>query len=229
LTTVFLLFIAQSNFFLDFFQTGNVRYRYHTAGHKDIVLTIDDGPCPNSTLYILNILKKYSVKATWFIVGNSAQHHKYLMNFLVADGQDIQNHDYLNHATIINYLKSKDAVNDIRKTTDILKQFVSQRSLKYFRPGYGFYYSSLLSALSQYKFVLGNIYPFDTFTGYGPIGRFFLYNYISLRTSPGSIIILHDKNTLNNAEVLDRLIPKLQGSGYTFRTISEMEEKYPDS
>ena len=62
-------------------------------GKKRVYLTFDDGPSDN-TEEILDILKKYDVKATFFVVGNTSEHGQELLKRIVEDGHSIGIHSY---------------------------------------------------------------------------------------------------------------------------------------
>ena len=77
---------------------------------KSVYLTFDDGPTPKNTEQILDILDKYSAKATFFCLGNNAELYPELVEKIVARGHAIGNHSY-NHTrgwltSIDNYMAS---------------------------------------------------------------------------------------------------------------------------
>ena len=59
-----------------------------------IALTFDDGPHPKQTQEILNILKKYDVKATFFVVGQNTQYYPDVLRRVISDGHEIGNHTF---------------------------------------------------------------------------------------------------------------------------------------
>ena len=61
-----------------------------------VYLTFDDGPIPESTPIILEILRKYNVKATFFMVGENVLRHHDLYNQIVKEGHQVGNHTF-NH------------------------------------------------------------------------------------------------------------------------------------
>ena len=63
---------------------------------KAVYLTFDDGPIPEATPYILEILRKYQVRATFFMVGDNVRKHPDLYKAIVADGHQVGNHSH-NH------------------------------------------------------------------------------------------------------------------------------------
>ncbi|WP_457807313.1 polysaccharide deacetylase family protein [Flavobacterium psychrophilum] len=61
-----------------------------------IYLTFDDGPIPEITEWVLEILKKNNIKATFFCLGNNIQKHPEIFNKVISNGHSIANHTY-NH------------------------------------------------------------------------------------------------------------------------------------
>ena len=59
---------------------------------KEISLTFDDGPSPETTPQVLKILKHYNIKATFFILGQNAEKHPEIVRQIVADGHVVANH-----------------------------------------------------------------------------------------------------------------------------------------
>lgn len=72
------------------------------AGRKVVYLTFDDGPVPEQTPWVLDLLKSYGIKATFFCVGDNVRKHPELFARIVDEGHSIGNHTY-NH---LPYFKS---------------------------------------------------------------------------------------------------------------------------
>ena len=59
-----------------------------------VYLTFDDGPIPESTPFLLETLRRYGVKATFFVVGENVQKHPELLQQIVEEGHQVGNHTY---------------------------------------------------------------------------------------------------------------------------------------
>jgi peptidoglycan/xylan/chitin deacetylase (PgdA/CDA1 family) len=70
-------------------------WRMDTNEHS-VYLTFDDGPIPESTPFILETLKEFNIKATFFMVGENVLRHHDLYNRIVAEGHQVGNHTF-NH------------------------------------------------------------------------------------------------------------------------------------
>jgi peptidoglycan/xylan/chitin deacetylase (PgdA/CDA1 family) len=89
LLCIFASFFPQTNFFLPVISRGDTKENL-------VALTFDDGPSELITKQILNLLDKYSVKATFFVSGVNAVQHPDIINDIIARGHSIGNHSY-NH------------------------------------------------------------------------------------------------------------------------------------
>ncbi|WP_248928255.1 polysaccharide deacetylase family protein [Paenibacillus hamazuiensis] len=97
-------------------------------------LTFDDAPDDKYTPQVLDILKKYHVKATFFIVGSRAEKHPQLVKRMVREGHVIGNHSY-DHA-LLPKLPDEKYKSQIRKTDAIIKRLTGY-SPRFLRPPYG--------------------------------------------------------------------------------------------
>lgn len=61
---------------------------------RAVYLTFDDGPIPESTPFILDTLRRYGAKATFFMVGDNVHKHSELYDAIVADGHQVGNHTF---------------------------------------------------------------------------------------------------------------------------------------
>ena len=108
-------FFPQAGFFLPVISHGN-------SGKPAVAITFDDGPDPLTTPLLLQLLAKYDVKATFFVVGEKAQKHPYLIRDIVSKGHSIGNHTFTHDVMIM--LKSKKKLSrEIASTQTLLKQF----------------------------------------------------------------------------------------------------------
>ncbi|HEV2471677.1 MAG TPA: polysaccharide deacetylase family protein [Chthonomonadales bacterium] len=101
---------------------------------KQIVLTFDDGPDPDWTPRILDILKKYHVPAVFFVVGHEAEAYPYLVRREFDEGHLIGNHS-LTHPDL--FRLPLEAQRLQLTTTQRIIQSIVERSTILFRPPYG--------------------------------------------------------------------------------------------
>ena len=87
---------------------------------KAVYLTFDDGPIPEVTPWVLELLDKHNIKATFFMVGDNIRKHPDVFRMVVERGHRIGNHTF-NHIRgfeylSVNYLAITDKANELMKT-----------------------------------------------------------------------------------------------------------------
>ena len=198
---------------------GQVIYTIDTD-QKLIALTIDDGPHADITPLILDVLKKHQAKATFFLITNNIKKNEDVIQRLVDEGHEIGNHMLDDNRSV--YLSESEFNQQIQEADKALKQY--QPEIAWYRPGAGLYNQRVLDSASQlgYRTVLGSIYPYDASISEQSGGKGFIEYFIKSNSHPGGIIILHD-GRIRTVHVLDEVIPYLKADGYTFVTLSDLE------
>ena len=183
-----------------------------------VALTFDDGPHPGRTKRILALLDRYSVKATFFILGCNAEYYPEPLALAVKAGHEIEDHSF-DHVT-----RGKSALeleNSITKTARIIER-ASGRSPRYFRPPEGKSTPELDEALT----VLGYEPVFWTVDSRDWTGKpaNAIARDVLRQVKDGDVPLFHDytcpgENTLH---ALEKIIPALLSRGYRFVTVEEM-------
>lgn len=179
---------------------------------KILYLTFDDGPIPELTPAILDILNQYHVKATFFCVGDNIKKHPDVFKQVISQGHHIGNHTY-NH---LNGWKTR--VDDYVKNVNLFKRHY-QTNL--FRPPYGKIRPRQILQLSpSNQIIMWSVltYDFDTRID----GNQCLQNAID-HIYNGAIVVFHDN--IKAAERVLYALPKFLDyclkNGYKFRLISD--------
>ncbi|QQY78977.1 peptidoglycan/xylan/chitin deacetylase (PgdA/CDA1 family) [Keratinibaculum paraultunense] len=94
------------------------------SNKKIAYLTFDDGPSKN-TLEILDILKEYNIKATFFVIGNLAEKNPDIINRIYKEGHALGNHSY-SHKYKKVYKNTTSFLNEIRSTERVLKEILGE-------------------------------------------------------------------------------------------------------
>ena len=159
---------------------------------RRIALTIDDAPGAYAE-EILDLLKTHNFKATFFVIGRYAMEHERIVARIVADGHEIGNHTYDDHATW--KLDTAQLVDELRATRDAVhtaceKHGVASPSIRYWRPGCGVALPRHIEAARSegYRMVLGSVYPFDPHVRSAAL----ITQCVQRLTGGGDIVILHD-------------------------------------
>lgn len=189
---------------------------------KTIALTFDDVPDPRFTPQILDILRRYRVKATFFIVGNRAAKHPLLVKRIVREGHSIGNHSY-NHPQF-SKLGIQKFRSQIIRTENIINRIAGFRP-RLIRPPYGDINEQQLkwAEVHGYKLVNWNVDSQD----WKGLSKEQVKRNILSHAGRGSIILQHGgggvgSNLRGTIEALPEIIKALRLKGYTFVTVPEM-------
>ncbi len=177
---------------------------------KVVYLTFDDGPTPEVTEEVLQILENYQAKATFFCIGKNIEQHPELFKLVRTKAHHIGSHTYSH----LNGWKSKptDYLNDYQKGRDL-----AQSNL--FRPPYGrILLKPLQTIQKQDKVIMWDILSKDYNESLTPET---VLNNILRNIKPGAIIVFHDseKAKKNVLAVLPQLLQNLKQQGYAMEAI----------
>lgn len=180
--------------------------------NKFIALTFDDGPNYN-TNRVLEILEKYNVKATFFVLGSKIKGNEYILKKIKENGNEIGNHTY-NHLLLTKYDENK-IREEIEKTSNKVFE-VTGKYPTLLRPSYGSV-NNKIKKISNYPIIIWDIDTLDW--KYHNSEK--IASRILNKASDGDIVLMHDVYSAT-ANALDIVIPKLKSNGYTFVTVSEL-------
>ena len=183
---------------------------------KKIALTFDDGPSPY-TLEVLDLLKKYNTKATFFCIGKNIEAHPEIVKQIIAEGHLIGNHSY-SHSPFFDFYNAKKITEEIQQTDTLLEKFTSKK-INFFRPPYGVTTPSIRRALkiTGHKVIGWNIRSLDG----GTKNQNLIFNRIIKRISPGGIVLLHDTAS-HSVLVLEQFLQFLQKQNYQVVSVEEL-------
>lgn len=202
-----------SNFFIPVICEANI-------SEKKIALTFDDGPAGDFTPEVLEVLKKYNVKAAFFCIGNRIHSNQEIIHSMAEEGHIIGNHSYSHHYLFDFFTKEK-MLRDLSKMDEALKNAQGKKPL-FFRPPYGVTTPAMKSVmkLGNYTAIGWNIRSLDTVIK----NEEKLFKRVSSSLKPGAIILFHDtsKTTIN---ILPRFIEYSISKGYTFERLDTLLNK----
>ena len=188
---------------------------------KRIAFTFDDGPDENNTPQILDILKQYNAKGTFFVVGKNAERNPAILQREFKEGHEIGNHTY-SHPSL-RKISVTNLMNEIEKTNNIVYNATGKRP-KLFRPPGGFLTDSIIDSLTanDYTSVLWS-WRQDTKDWNNPSVKS-IVNLVMKNLQDGDIILFHDyhKGGSPTPDALKILLPKLKEMGYSFVTVSDL-------
>lgn len=177
---------------------------------QEIFLTFDDGPSPELTPWVLDLLDKYNAKVTFFCLGKNVERHPEIYNEIIKRGHAVGNHTYshLNGWKV----NSDDYLQDVELAADITPSNL-------FRPPYAKITKSQRKCIAKrYKIVMWSILSRDYSRQIS--GKECVKNVLS-DAYPGAIIVFHDsvKSAENLFYALPIILRKLKNKGYTFKEI----------
>ena len=175
---------------------------------KSVYLTFDDGPIPEATPFILDVLDRFGIKATFFMVGDNARKYPHLLEEVRRRGHRIGNHTF-NHIGGLRWL-SRNYVRNVERANELL-----QTNL--FRPPHGWMkWSEYIRLGKRYRVVMWDLVTRDYSKWITPQD---VVNNVKRYTRNGSIITFHD--SMKSIEKLKSALPEsiqwLKEQGYEFK------------
>ncbi len=176
---------------------------------KTVILTFDDGPHPEYTPRILDMLKTKGVKATFFVIGENAQMHPHLIKRISEEGHNVGIHSFY-HNPSFTFASKKSLFNDINKSKNLLEELTG-KPVELFRPPYGVTNPNIGQVVRSIglKSIGWNIRSFDTVAK--NVEQ--VIKKIDRKLSPGAIILLHDRLD-NSPLILKNLLEMIENRGY---------------
>ena len=175
-----------------------------------VYLTFDDGPIPESTPFILDTLREFGVKATFFMVGENVERYPDLYRRIVEEGHQVGNHTYNHMGSLRHYIVTY--YNNVEKANELIHSHL-------FRPPHGWMWLGAYNMLRRkYKIVMWDLVTRD----YSHLlNAFDVLRNVVLYTRNGSISTFHD--SLKSIEKLRYALPAalryLKEQGYEFKVI----------
>ncbi|MGB0881549.1 MAG: polysaccharide deacetylase family protein [Vicingaceae bacterium] len=175
-----------------------------------IYLTFDDGPIPEVTEWVLEVLKQYQIKATFFCIGDNVQKHPLIYQRILNEEHTVGNHTY-------NHLKGWKTKKEVYfKNIETCANLVNSTL---FRPPYGRIKKSQLKVIKEdYKIIMWDVLSGDFDAKTSPEQ---CYNNVIKHTKSGSIIVFHDslKASKNLQYALPKAIEYLLKKGFVFEVL----------
>lgn len=175
---------------------------------KAVYLTFDDGPIPQMTPWVLDVLDKYNIKATFFLVGDNVRKHPKEFKMLKARGHRLGNHTF-NHIRGFEWL-TKNYLANTEKANELIQTDL-------FRPPHGHMRWLQYELLRRkYKIIMWDLVTRDYSKH---LNGEQVFEKVKKYVRNGSIITFHDsiKSEKNTKYALPRSIEWLLEQGYEFK------------
>jgi peptidoglycan/xylan/chitin deacetylase (PgdA/CDA1 family) len=199
------MYLIKSPFWLQWLYPASIWHK--SRAHKCIYLTFDDGPIPDVTPFVLETLKTFGARATFFCIGDNVRKHPEIFERLVQEGHRVGNHTF-------NHLRGWDTddhvyLENVQQCTDLVGSDL-------FRPPYGRAKKTQYSMLkTQYSVIMWDVLSGDFDAGLKP--EKCLKNVLKY-TQNGSIVVFHDsiKAFPRLEYTLPRALDVWKKAGYEF-------------
>lgn len=174
------------------YHVPSLNYRVKNYGdnskNKQIALTFDDGPHPVYTPQVLDLLKQYNIKASFFCIGKNIEAQPELLKKIIAEGHLVANHTY-SHSDFFGFYNVKKVVEELEKTNQIVKDLVDL-DIKLFRPPFGVTNPSIKKGLlaTEHTSIGWSVRSLDTVIK----SKEKILNRITQKLKSGDIVLLHD-------------------------------------
>ncbi len=190
---------------------------------KRVAITFDDGPDKHFTPQILDILKEYDTKATFFVLGSNAKKHQNVLKRIDEEGHVVANHSW-SHKNFTKISRNT-IIKELHRTDELIQEVIG-KSYSLFRLPYGAFNQRALKTVAEQGFhnIYWSIDPRD-WSGNSPKK---ILDNIRANIEPGAIILLHSfgsaKSIPNTIKALPQIIEFLQEQGYEMVTIPDLLE-----
>nr|WP_294904175.1 polysaccharide deacetylase family protein [uncultured Lacibacter sp.] len=207
-----MLYITTTPWWLRMMFPAGLTWNIPTA-EKILYLTFDDGPTPEATSFVLDELKKYNAKATFFCIGENVQRYPQVYQRLFTDGHRVGNHTH-NH---LNGFNTKDELwlNNVKEAAKWIDSDL-------FRPPYGkirnFQAKVLKEANPPFRIIMWSVISADFDDKISPQKSF---SNVKKNVKPGSIVVFHDSEKAfpNLRFALPETLKLFSSEGYRFEAI----------
>ena len=180
------------------------KFRIKTT-EKILYLTFDDGPDPESTPLLLEVLREHNIKVLFFCIGRAAEEHPELIRQILDDGHGIGNHTYNHLNGWITH--SNVYINDVIRASESTSSLI-------FRPSFGRLRPKQYRILKrQFLIVFWDLMAYDFDRTFGAENSL---KILKTKIRTGSIIVLHDTPQSSARYFLDEFITFAVGEGYRF-------------
>ena len=191
---------------------------------KVLYLTFDCGYENGNTEPILDALKKHNAPATFFVVGHFLETEPELVKRMVEEGHAVGNHTY-HHLDMASISDMESFGNEVNDVAQLFQEITGKELSPYYRPPQGKCNVRNLEMAEElgYYTIFWSLAYVDWNQDNQPSHEE-AFDKLTTRVHPGAVVLLH--NTSNtNGEILDELLTKWEGMGYSFKPLSELVSK----
>ncbi|MFC5449392.1 polysaccharide deacetylase family protein [Paenibacillus aestuarii] len=190
---------------------------------RHIALTFDDGPDPVHTPIILDLLRQYDAKATFFVVGEQLERHPELARRIVDEGHEIGNHSF--YHPYLTKLTSSEIYKELIDTELLIRRITGKRT-RLFRLPYLEKNPKVMQIVNElgYKPIMCSIDTYD----YEAVGFRDIVKSVMTSSKRGEIVLFHDSggDQSETVKAVGLVLKKLRNQGYRCVSVSRLLDIY---
>ncbi|HEL9598643.1 TPA: polysaccharide deacetylase family protein [Streptococcus suis] len=192
--------------------------QYHTqqvdkTALRQVALTFDDGPSRLTTPIVLDLLKKYKAKATFFVLGQNIAGNEDILKRMKDEGHEIANHTW-SHPNLTR-ITADQVKQEIELTQSAIEEVIGHRP-SFMRPPYGAVNGSVAAAAG-----LASIYWNVDTQDWSNRDPHLILSQVKAYTNPGAIILMHDIHQ-TTVDGLEPVLQYLTEQQYSLVTTTEL-------
>lgn len=194
--------------------------RQWPQGRKLVALTYDDGPHPNWTPKMIELLRSKNVKATFFLIGPNVEKHPDIAKDLYTNGFELGNHTMTHPEFNKSSMTTEKITKELADTSERIVEYSGQSSVHVMRPPFGQSPNKLLDVCKEQGLHVIN-WSIDTDDWRSKTTDDQMVANIMKNLSDGAIILMHDKHE-KTYTTTEKVIDQVRAKGYEFVTVSEL-------
>lgn len=182
-----------------------------------VALTFDDGPHPQLTPQLLDVLRNEGVRATFYVIGRNVETYPEIARRIVAEGHEIANHSW-SHPTLT-AISAARLAKEITSTTEVIQRVTGRRPTN-MRPPYGAVNERVRQSMFKdhgLDVIMWSVDPLD----WRRPGAEVVRQRLVEGAKPGGILLAHDIHP-GTIEAMPGTIRDLKAKGFGFATVSQL-------
>ncbi|MGC6466466.1 MAG: polysaccharide deacetylase family protein [Akkermansiaceae bacterium] len=199
------------------FGPTTVTHSRGVANTPYVAMTFDDGPHPQNTPRLLDMLRARNIKATFYVIGGNVDRHPHIVRRIVAEGHEIGNHTYTHRK--LTSLGDAELRSEMKRTQDSIVRAAGVKP-RTMRPPYGALNQrqrQLVYSEFTYPTIMWSVDPQD----WKRPGPLVVKSRILSNTNNGAIILAHDLHA-PTVDAMPGTFDGLLSRGYKFITVSQL-------
>lgn len=199
------------------FSKATVTHSRGSSAYPLVAMTFDDGPHPQNTPRLLDMLSKRNIKATFYVIGGNVDRYPHIARRIVAEGHEIGNHTYTHRK--LTSLGSSEVRKEMQRTQDAIARATGVKP-RTMRPPYGALRTDQRVTIMKefgYPTILWSVDPRD----WQRPGPSVVTSRILAGAGSGAIILAHDLHA-PTVSAMPATFDGLLSRGYKFITVSQL-------